>query len=110
MLGIDIDIRAHNLKALNEHPLRDRINLIEGDSTDSEIIDRVKKQAQSKKIVMVILDSDHTEEHVLIELLAYADLVSVGSYCVVLDTIIECLPEDFSQTAFGYVEIIRIQL
>jgi cephalosporin hydroxylase len=95
VLGIDIDIRSHNLKALNEHPLRGRINFVEGDSTDPDVINRVKKETLRKKTVMVILDSNHTEDHVLSELLAYADLVSVGSYCVVLDTIIEFLPEDF---------------
>ena len=95
VLGIDIDIRTHNLKALNEHPLRGRINLIEGDSTDPEIIRRVTKETLGKKTVMVILDSNHTEEHVLSQLIAYADLVSLGSYCIVLDTIIEFLPEDF---------------
>jgi len=95
VLGVDIDIRTHNLEALNEHPLRERINFIEGDSTDPDVVNRITKEALSKKTVMVILDSNHTEDHVLSELLAYADLVSVGSYCIVLDTIIEFLPEDF---------------
>jgi cephalosporin hydroxylase len=94
VLGIDIDIRAHNREAIEKHPMFKRIDLIEGSSVDSKIADRVKAAAQGKKRVMVILDSNHTHEHVLRELELYAPLVTKGSYLVVLDTIVEDLPAD----------------
>ena len=92
VVGVDIDIRPHNRKALDEHPLRFKMELIEGSSVDSEIIQQVRSHANGVDRVLVSLDSNHTHEHVLAELNAYADLVSVGSYCIVLDTAIEDLP------------------
>ncbi|MBF0266083.1 MAG: cephalosporin hydroxylase family protein [Gammaproteobacteria bacterium] len=89
VLGIDIDIRKHNKKAIIEHPLSKRITMIEGSSVDTEIIDQVHKFAENKSNILVMLDSNHTHEHVLAELQAYAPLVSVNSYCVVADTYIE---------------------
>jgi cephalosporin hydroxylase len=68
--------------------------MIQGSSIASEVIAQVRAFAKGKSRVMVILDSNHTHEHVLAELEAYADLVSVGSYCVVFDTVIEDLPAD----------------
>jgi len=92
VVGVDIDIRPHNRKALDEHPLRFKMELIEGSSIDPEIIQQVRSHANGVDRVLVSLDSNHTYEHVLAELNAYADLVSVGSYCIVFDTVIEDLP------------------
>jgi cephalosporin hydroxylase len=92
VVGVDIDIRPHNRKALDEHPLRFKMELIEGSSIDPEIIQQVRSHADGVDRVLVSLDSNHTHEHVLAELNAYADLVSVGSYCIVFDTAIEDLP------------------
>lgn len=92
VLGLDIEIREHNRQAIESHPLSDRILMIEGSSVDPEVVARVRKVASQHSRVMVLLDSNHTHEHVLAELEAYAPLVSSGSYCVVFDTIIEDLP------------------
>ena len=95
ILGIDIDIREHNKKAILEHPMSKRISMIQGSSIDEDIITQVKKFAEGKKTIMVCLDSNHTHDHVLKELEAYAELTSVDSYCVVFDTIVEDLPQGF---------------
>ncbi len=92
VVGVDIDIRPHNRKALDEHPLRFKMELIEGSSIDPGIIQQVRSHADGVERVLVSLDSNHTHEHVLAELNAYADLVSVGSYCIVFDTVVEDLP------------------
>ena len=92
VVGVDIDIRPHNRKALDEHPLRFKMDLIQGSSIDPEIIQQVRSHADDFDRVIVSLDSNHTHEHVLAELNAYADLVSVGSYCIVFDTVVEDLP------------------
>ena len=92
VLGIDIDIRAHNRAAIEAHPMAHRIDMIQGSSIAPEVIAQVQAQAASYERVMVILDSNHTHAHVLAELQAYAPLVSQGSYCVVFDTVIEDLP------------------
>ena len=92
VLGVDIDIRAHNRKAIEEHPMARRITMIQGSSVAPEIIAKVHAKAAGKKRVLVCLDSNHTHEHVLAELHAYALLATVGSYCVVFDTIVEDLP------------------
>lgn len=94
VLGIDIDIRQHNREAIEVHPLFKRISMIEGSSIAPEIIEQVKVKAQGKQKILVCLDSNHTYDHVLAELEAYAPMTSVGSYCVVFDTIIEDLPDD----------------
>lgn len=96
VIGIDIDIRPHNRKAIEEHPMSKRISMIEGSSIAPEIIARVVGKAKNKKRVLVCLDSHHTHEHVLAELSAYAPLVTVGSYCVVFDTVVEDIPKDLS--------------
>lgn len=93
VLGLDIDIRAHNRAAIETHPLANRITMMEGSSIAPEIIAQVHAFAKPFKRILVCLDSNHTHQHVLGELRAYASLVSVGSYCVVFDTIIEDLPE-----------------
>ena len=94
VLGIDIDIREHNKKAIEEHPMSKKITMFQGSSIDDEMIARVQEFAKQGKKVMVILDSNHTHAHVLAELRAYAHLASVGSYCCVFDTIVEDMPED----------------
>jgi cephalosporin hydroxylase len=94
VVGIDIDIRDHNRQAMLSHPLAGSIDMIEGSSIAAETIDRVKQAAEGFSRVLVCLDSNHTHDHVLEELEAYAPLVSKGSYCVVFDTLVEDLPED----------------
>ncbi|QIR13940.1 cephalosporin hydroxylase family protein [Shewanella aestuarii] len=94
VLGIDIDIRAHNREAIEAHPMASRIQMIQGSSIDPAIIDQVKEIAKHYETVLVCLDSNHTHEHVLAELEAYAPLTSTGSYCVVFDTLIEDMPDD----------------
>ncbi len=93
VLGIDIDIRPHNRAAIEAHPLFRRIDMIEGSSVAPEVVDRARKHVAGKSRVLVCLDSDHTHDHVLAELNAYAPLTTPGSYCVVFDTIIEDLPK-----------------
>lgn len=92
VLGVDIDIRAHNREAIDAHPMAHRIDMLQGSSIAPDIVAEVHKRAQGHERVLVILDSNHTHEHVLAELDAYAPLVSPGSYCVVFDTVIEDLP------------------
>lgn len=94
VLGIDIDIREHNKNAIQEHPLSNKITMLEGSSIDAQMIVKVKEFAKNAGKILVCLDSNHTHEHVLAELNAYAELVSVGSYCCVFDTGIEDMPED----------------
>ncbi len=92
VIGIDIDIRSHNKEAILAHPLSKKITMFEGSSIDEGIIRKVTELAKSKKRVLVYLDSNHTHDHVLAELRAYASLVGVGSYCIVGDTAIENVP------------------
>ena len=94
VLGIDIDIRAHNRAAIQAHPMASRIQMIQGSSIAPDIIAQVRAVAANYKRVLVCLDSNHTHDHVLAELNAYAPLASVGSYCVVFDTIVEDLPKE----------------
>ena len=94
VIGIDIDIRPHNRSAIEAHPLSRRITMIEGSSLDDGVVRQVEHAAAGRKRVLICLDSNHTHAHVLAELEAYAPLASVGSYCVVFDTVIEELPED----------------
>lgn len=95
VLGVDIEIRPHNRKAIEAHPMAHLIEMIEGSSVAPDVVDQMKTVAKSYKKILVSLDSDHTHNHVLAELKAYAPLTSVGSYCVVWDTGIEDLPKDF---------------
>ena len=94
VLGIDIDIREHNREAIEAHPMSNRIDMIQGSSIDPDIIAQVYEVANSYERVLVCLDSNHTHEHVLAELEAYAPLVSKDSYCVVFDTVVEDLPPE----------------
>ncbi|MEE3635630.1 cephalosporin hydroxylase family protein [Pseudomonas sp. AL 58] len=93
VLGIDRDIRPHNRQAIESHPMFKRIRMIEGSSVDLGVVEQVRALAEGKKVILV-LDSNHTHEHVLEELRLYAPLVSVGSYCVVMDTVVENMPAD----------------
>jgi cephalosporin hydroxylase len=97
VLGIDIEIREHNLKAINNHPASKWINMIEGSSISREVINKVEEIAKNKKKILLFLDSNHTHSHVLAELNAYTQFVSLNSYCVILDTGIE----DIDQSAIA---------
>ena len=93
VLGLDIDIRQHNREAIEAHPMSSRIQMIQGSSIAPEVVEQVKDLAKNHKSILVCLDSNHTHDHVLAELKAYAPLTSVGSYCVVFDTIVEDMPK-----------------
>lgn len=94
VLGLDIDIRSHNRKAIEAHPMSRCIDMLQGSSIDAAMIRKVKNYAKDFQRVLVVLDSNHTHEHVLAELEAYAPLTSIDSYIVVFDTIIEDTPVD----------------
>jgi len=96
VIGVDIDIRAHNRAAIEAHSMFRRITMIEGSSVAPEIVAQVRNAAAGRQKVLVCLDSNHTHSHVLAELEAYAPLTSVGSYCVVFDTIVDDLPAALS--------------
>jgi cephalosporin hydroxylase len=102
VLGLDIDIRAHNRAAIEAHPLSHRIDMIQGSSIAPEIVAQVHAVAKGYKKVLIFLDSNHTHEHVLGELEAYAPLTTRESYCVVFDTMIEDFPGDtYSDRPWG---------
>jgi cephalosporin hydroxylase len=86
VIGVDIDIRAHNRDSIERHPMSKRVVLIEGPSTDPAIVAQVRREIPGNASVMVMLDSDHSREHVLEELRCYGPLVTEGSYLVVADT------------------------
>ena len=88
---VEIDLRAHNREAILAHPMYPRLRIFDGSSVDAKIAAVIADKAAKCDCVMVILDSNHTHDHVLSELNLYASLVSVGSYCVVFDTVIEDL-------------------
>jgi len=95
VLGIDIDIRAHNREAIEAHPMASRIQMIQGSSIAPDVVAQVCQVAQGYSRVMVCLDSMHTHDHVLGELEAYAGLVTPGCYCVVFDTFVDDMPPRF---------------
>jgi cephalosporin hydroxylase len=88
VLGIDIDIRPHNRQTIESHPMAPRVMLIEGPSTEATVIEAVRERIPAGASVMVVLDSDHSRDHVLAELRAYAPLVTPGCYLVVADTLL----------------------
>lgn len=92
VVGVDIDIRQHNREAIETHPMASRITMIQGSSTAVEVVEQIHDLAKGYERILVCLDSNHTHEHVLAELQAYAPLTSLGSYCVVFDTVVEDLP------------------
>jgi len=98
VIGVDIDIRPHNRLAIESHPMSKRIDLVEGSSTSSAVLRKVRALVGGFNTGLVVLDSNHTHDHVLAELEAYAAFVSVGSYCVVMDTVVEDLPQASFQT------------
>ena len=95
VIAVDIDIREHNRKEIEAHPMAEHITMIEGSSVDVAIFNRVKELTKDAKSVMVVLDSNHTHQHVYEELKLYADLVTVGSYCILPDTFIEFFPKGY---------------
>jgi cephalosporin hydroxylase len=95
VIGIDVEIRPHNRSAIENHPLARRITLIEGSSTDPDVIQQAFAAAEGCSRVLVALDSNHTHDHVLRELELYSPLVTRGSYLVVFDTVVEDMPPDF---------------
>jgi cephalosporin hydroxylase len=92
VIGIDIDIRSHNRQAILEHPMSKRISMVEGSSIDPATVATVAQKVAGRRAV-VVLDSNHTHDHVLAELRAYAGMTCVGGYCVVMDTLVEDMPE-----------------
>jgi hypothetical protein len=94
VLGIDIDIRDHALQAIEQSRQKNQIQLLQGSSTDIEVFSQVKELSTKFKRVMVVLDSNHTHEHVLAELNLYADLVTADCMLLVLDTVIDDLIPD----------------
>ncbi len=94
VLGIDIDIRSHNRELIEAHPMAKRIDMVQGSSVDPNVVARARVAAAGKSSVLVFLDSNHTHAHVSAELAAYAPLVTLGSYCVAFDTIVEDMPDD----------------
>ncbi len=95
VLGIDIEIREHNRREIEKHPMYRRLTMIQGSSIDATVVEKVKQFAKNKPTILVVLDSNHTHEHVLEELKAFSPLVSVNSYIVVFDTIVEYLPVNY---------------
>jgi cephalosporin hydroxylase len=95
VIGIDIDIRKHNRQAIEAHPLSCLIEMYESSSVEPGLIEKIRQRSRSFSRVLIFLDSNHTHDHVLAELQAYAPLVASGSYCVVWDTGVEDLPAGF---------------
>jgi len=95
VLGIDIDIRKHNRHEIEKHSMFKRIKLVEGSSIDKETLNKVKEHVKGREKIIVCLDSNHTHDHVLKELELYSPFVSLNSYLVVFDTIVEFLPEGY---------------
>ncbi|MFC1515418.1 cephalosporin hydroxylase family protein [Thermodesulfobacteriota bacterium] len=94
VLGIDIEIRDHNREEIEKHVMYKRIEMLEGSSTDEDIVNKVYRFAEKYNRILVVLDSNHTHEHVLSELELYSPLVQAGSYVIVFDTMIEDMPEN----------------
>jgi cephalosporin hydroxylase len=94
VLGLDIDIRQHNREEIESHPMSSRIQMILGSSIAPEVVEQVKVVAKDYQRILICLDSNHTHNHVLAELQAYASLTSIGSYCVVFDTVVEDMPKE----------------
>jgi cephalosporin hydroxylase len=94
VVGVDVEIRSHNRAAIEAHPMFHRITLVEGSSTDPQVVKQINELAMGRR-TLVLLDSNHTHDHVLEELRLYSPFVKTGSYIVVFDTVIEDLPADF---------------
>ena len=87
VIGVDIEIRKYNRLAIESHPSSRRIALIEGSSTDKATFEAVRTRIQPSESVMVMLDSNHTRDHVRAELELYAPLIGPGGYMVVFDEV-----------------------
>lgn len=94
VIGVDIDIRAHNRQAIEAHPMSHLIRMVQGSSIAPDVVQQVRDLVGDAKRVLVCLDSNHTHDHVLAELEAYAPLTTIGSYCVVFDTVVEDMPPE----------------
>ena len=94
VIGVDIDIRAHNRDSIENHPMSKRVTLIEGGSVDDDLLEKVRAEIPEGARVMVVLDSDHSRDHVLAECRAYGPMVTEGCYLVVADTLVGHLSED----------------
>lgn len=94
VIGVDIDIRDHNRAAIEAHPLAGRIRMIQGSSIETGTVDQVRALVGNRGPVLVILDSNHTHDHVARELELYSPLVQSGSYLIVFDTVVELMKED----------------
>jgi cephalosporin hydroxylase len=101
VLGVDIDIRSHNRAAIEAHPLADHIAMIEGSSIDDSTVETIFRFAREFVRPLVILDSNHTHEHVLAELRAYSPLVQAGSYLIVMDTVVEYVAWEYPDRDWG---------
>jgi cephalosporin hydroxylase len=102
VIGIDFDIRAHNRQTIETHPMSSRIQMIQGSSITSDVVDHVRKVANDYNCVMVCLDSYYTYDHVLAEIESYAALASIGSYCMVFCAVVDDMPaETFPDRPWG---------
>ena len=97
VIGIDIDIRKHNREHIEKHFLSDKIEMIESSSVNKDTFNKVKSLSKDYSNILVMLDSNHTESHVLEELTLYSSLISKNSYCIVFDTIVEKMDSEFSK-------------
>ena len=97
VIGIDIDIRKHNRDLIEKHFLSDKIEMIESSSVKQDTFNKVKSLSKDYRNILVMLDSNHTESHVLKELNLYSSLISKNSYCIVFDTIVEKMDSEFSK-------------
>jgi len=95
VLGVEIELRRHNENAIKKHPMYKRIKILKGSSIDPKIFEKVKEIAKNNKKILVILDSDHTKNHVLKELNLYSQFVSKDNYIIVCDTIIHDFPKNW---------------
>ena len=102
VIGVDIDIRSHNREVIERHPMARRIRMIEGSSIDEGVAEQVRSLVGQRSPVVVILDSNHTHEHVAKELALYSPLVQSGSYLLVFDTVVEFMQADaFPDRSWG---------
>jgi cephalosporin hydroxylase len=92
VVGVEIELRPHNEKAIFEHPLSERIRVVKGSSTDPDVVAQVAEIASRHERVMIVLDSFHSHDHVAAELNAYAPLVTPGNYLIVMGTAVGDLP------------------
>ena len=95
VIAVDIDIRKHNKDEIEKHPMMKNITMLEGSSIDETLVQQIADYAKPFKKVMVVLDSNHTHDHVLRELEMYTPLVSLNSYILLPDTFVEFFPKGY---------------